>query len=1530
MATAPGEEERTPPEPADDTSAYSPAVAGNGNGVAKGTGTDAAKETGTGGGSAALVPAEPQDAVPSLVERARESIRLWIRLHGRGVLGATPFALAAALTAAALSPVAIPLLLGNAALALSGLLGQLGNIGAEHLAHVIEDVVAQLRGEAHGKPVSEERLQAALSSRLQKELGGPQAAALRAEMAQVLHRVNGVGTALDAAVRSGVEGLSVYIGETVNLLSRNSVEFRALREDVMSGLAVIQHDLARLEAMQRGQAEQVERIGVQITELHRQLAIGRGAVRLAPTPLPVESRFAADPGNGSQATPYPGLEAFNEQTAQWFHGREQLIARLVTRLRQRLQGLSMVLVVGASGAGKSSVLRAGLIPGLDTGALAVPGSERWPREVMKPGPTPLRELAVRLANRLGGDSVEMAEKLRQNPHNTALIMRQVLDFERRRRDGAAADRPEPATEAGRLVLVIDQFEEIFTQCQDGLERQRFVDAVCAAADGQPGAPAPALVVLVLRAGFVEHCTAHPALGPALSDQFIVGPMNIRELREAIEAPARDAGLKVQQGLVKIMLNDLEAVTSPDGDDGAVATYDPGKLPLLAHALRETWEGREGGELTTKAYSAAGGIKGAVAKKADEVYESFDADSKRVARILLEHMVSVRADAEDTRRRMTRAALLTEVARSDLPTARRVLDRLERERLVTSDKDTVQLAHEALLRHWPRLSEWLEDHRDWLRTLQRLAAGAHEWDARDHHPDLLLHGTQLSAVRAEVTEARRGELGRRENEFLRASERRQKRNDRLRLAVVMTLTAALVAAAGLGFIAKNNSGAAHRQQTIAQARQLAAEADARRSTDPEVALLLSLAAYRIAPTDTEAVNSLLSSQSGYFTARLPNIAGAVNSVAYDPAAPLLAAAGQDNAVTLWNTASNGTASNDTASITGSTRAPVAVLSGDSPFYAVTFDPTGRLLAAAQQDGTTVLWDVASKTRLGTVGAGPDAVDALAFSPDGSELATAGYAGTVWLWNVSTLKRVAEVAVGNGTISAVAFSPGGDRLAAACTDGEVRIWQSADLGARPQELVGHTGLVRSVAFNRAGTLLASGGDDTTVRLWDAKSGDALGVLSGSAGPVRAVAFSPDGTELASAGEDDAVRLWDTATRLQIGALTGPANAVAGIAFSPDGHTLAGADTDATVGLWNVAAPQKSGEIATAAVAAAPGPAGLLATSGANRQTYLWRTAGRGLYASVGPSGGSAAGAGSGASGRAATGAATAGIAFSPDGGRLVTSVAGNGAALWDVVTKRKIRTLAADSPVDSVAIRPANQGAGERGGGADDVVAAGGVNDSIYIWGPGATEPSWSNGLLGGPITTVAFSPDGTLLAAGSQDGTILLIRVAVAGGRLNANVVEQLSGSSGAVESVAFSPDDRTLAGGSADGTVRLWDTRDPNNPTGLTTLFGQSQEVVGVAFSSDGRTLASSAADHTIRLWNVADPKAPAALVTLAGPSDPTGVAFEPGTGTVVGSAADGTALFWDTDAAAVAARVCASNPVAAARILTPSLLGGDYPALCP
>ncbi len=257
MNTMPGDDGRAP-EPAGPAGTNPPTLSGNGTQVAR----------------TEQCPAQPDN----LPVRTRAAIHEWVRRHGRSLLGVTPFALVAAMTAAALSPIALPLLAGNAALALTGLIAQLGNIGAEHVARVMRDVITQLRGEAHGAQVSEERLHAALSSRLEQDLGGPQAAEVQAWIGGFLHEIGGVGTALDAAIHGGVEGLYAYIGETVHLLGQSSVEFRALRGDVLTGLAAIQGDLARVEAMQRGQAERIERVSTQIAMLHRHLAVGRGPV----------------------------------------------------------------------------------------------------------------------------------------------------------------------------------------------------------------------------------------------------------------------------------------------------------------------------------------------------------------------------------------------------------------------------------------------------------------------------------------------------------------------------------------------------------------------------------------------------------------------------------------------------------------------------------------------------------------------------------------------------------------------------------------------------------------------------------------------------------------------------------------------------------------------------------------------------------------------------------------------------------------------------------------------------------------------------------------------------------------------------------------------------------------------------------------------------------------------------------------------------------------------------------------------------
>jgi hypothetical protein len=430
------------------------------------------------------------------------------------------------------------------------------------------------------------------------------------------------------------------------------------------------------------------------------------------------------------------------------------------------------------------------------------------------------------------------------------------------------------------------------------------------------------------------------LEPALRNQMIVGPMNVQELRAAVTQPARDAGLSVEAGLAEAMLDDLDAVDSPERD--GLTTYDPGKLPLLAHALRETWARREGGQLTVAAYHEAGGIKRALAKKADDIFDAFDEDTQRVARQLLEHLVSVRADAQDTRRLLTRDTLLAELAPGDAQTGRQVLDQLERERLVTADRDTVQITHEALLRYWPRLAGWLEEHRVWIPVHQRLTERAHEWDDKQRHPDMLLHGAQLSALHEHLDDVRRASLGALESSFVRHSSRRQTRSTRLRTLVRTVLVIALVIAGGFAIVAQTNSSAARHQQAIARSRALAARADAVRATNPQVSLLLSLEAYRIEPTE-QAVSSLLSTQPGYFTKRLSSPSGPVNAVAWSPDGARLASAGQDGAVTVWDVAG---------------QKAMATLKGQSPFYAVAIHPRGRLAAAAERNGTTVVWNLAT--------------------------------------------------------------------------------------------------------------------------------------------------------------------------------------------------------------------------------------------------------------------------------------------------------------------------------------------------------------------------------------------------------------------------------------------------------------------------------------------------------------------------------------------------------------------------------------------
>ncbi|MFI9629394.1 transporter substrate-binding domain-containing protein [Streptomyces sp. NPDC052042] len=455
-----------------------------------------------------------------------------------------------------------------------------------------------------------------------------------------------------------------------------------------------------------------------------------------PPPLSPELPVPAPaPDDGVPHTcPYPGLAAFGPGQVQWFFGRERLIVELAEKLAGRMDATDPLVLVGPSGSGKSSLLGAGLLSALGRGALPMPGSRTWPHLLLTPTEHPLTELATRLARLTGGPWRSLREELEGDPRRLAAAVREML----RARAGRTA------ITGSRLVLVVDQFEETFTQCADEHERRAFIRALCAAASGD-GEP-PALVILSLRSDFRDHCAAFPELRPALHNTPVfIGPMTAPELHEAIAQPAQLTGLTLQPGLVEVLLRDL-------GADRTAQGHDPEALPLLSHALRATWQRREDRTLTVAGYVAAGGVRNAIDITAETVYNEFDPTEQRTVQSLMLRLVHVGEGTQDTRRRAGRTRLLHDLPHPDI--AATVLEALVRARLVAVETETVEIAHEALLHAWPRLRKWIDDDRAGLNIHQQLAEDTDTWDRKGRNPAQLYRGSRLSLAREWATDPAR--------------------------------------------------------------------------------------------------------------------------------------------------------------------------------------------------------------------------------------------------------------------------------------------------------------------------------------------------------------------------------------------------------------------------------------------------------------------------------------------------------------------------------------------------------------------------------------------------------------------------------------------------------------------------------------------------------------------------------------------------------------------------------------------------------
>ncbi|QUQ64603.1 NACHT and WD repeat domain-containing protein [Kutzneria sp. CA-103260] len=1207
--------------------------------------------------------------------------------------------------------------------------------------------------------------------------------------------------------------------------------------------------------------------------------------------------------------PYPGLMPFRVEHRNWFYGRDQMIHMVLERMDARILEGGPLVLIGPSGAGKSSLLAAGVLPAVGDGRLPVAGSSSWPRLTLTPTASPALALAA-AAGLDADDGRRTAESWRSDPSRCVADLRKLTSVD------AAAEVGEHHV-AG-LIVVVDQFEELFTACADEAEREWFVDVL----DRLAKPSGSGVVVLSLRADFYGACTSYPQLRAALqAGPVLLGPMTENELKEAIRLPAEDVALDVEDGLVEVLLADLGAV------GGLVGAGSAGRLPLLAHALRATWQQRSGHKLTVDGYRVTGGIQGALAKTADRLFDALPTPSRDIARWVFLRLVTVGRDADDTRRRARYADLLRHAP--DPEAAKAVVDDFTRGRLLTRDQDAVTITHEVLIRAWPRLREWIEQDRDGNLVRQDLEEAAAAWEHAGREPGALYRGNRLEIAQA-WAEKNRPDLSVAARAFLATARRHQRRGQRLRRSAVAAITVLAVVASTAAAFAFYQNGRAVEARDQAIDAAVASASLQLAPTDPSLSAQLALTAYRMNPTP-QATSRLITTENTPMDIRLPGSRGSAYTVAYSPDGHTLAAGYvYQNVVRLWDVTD--------PSHPVSLGQPIPEDASVDSILAVKFSPDGRTLAVGGHanhigdngsGGFVDLWNLTSPShpvllgRPASTGVSPEdsssSIESLAFSPDGRTLAAGRSVGVVSLWNVTRPDDVTSDGEAFDTCSpsylfSLAFSPDSRTLAAGCRtatdpgDGTIDLWNATDPShpTRRGQPLNAGSNVESVAFSPDGHTLAAGAEDFDVHLWnlaDPEHPAPLGKpLTGPAQAVMSVAFSPDGHILAAGGADHTVHLWNVTDATDIvplgRPLAGPGNAVDAVAFSPDSRTLAAGNANGDVDLWNLPPTQLIGAGGPLASVAFSPDGRTLAAGNANHTVSLWNTADPNHPAPRG---------------RPLTGPTQeiGAVAFSPDGRTLAAGDSGGVVTLWNTVDPNHPTPIGqpltgANGQIFSLAFSRD----GHTLAAAGDKYEFGG----IALWDVTNPAQPTSVGSIDNDHTrsveSIAFSPDGHTLATGGDSSTH---EVGLWSTTELVRIGKPLPQPTGTSTWVAFSPDGHTLATGNSNGTITLWNSTDPNHltPRGQPlTMPGGS--IWSIAFSPDGKTLA--AAGHTsvgtIALWNVTDADHPTAIgepLTVA--TGPVSVlAFSPDGHTLAAATDDGVATIWDLNVEAAIRGICANS----------------------
>ncbi|MFH0899834.1 MAG: protein kinase [Pseudomonadota bacterium] len=1264
---------------------------------------------------------------------------------------------------------------------------------------------------------------------------------------------------------------------------------------------------------------------------------------------------------GAEQSPFRGLFPFAERHADLFFGRDSEIVVFLESLREQ----AVLPVVGPSGAGKSSFVQAGVVPRLrEQGA--------WITLSIRPGADPFGVLAARLTSGESNTRVSMVSEssvrtadfshLREmadagaaaaaGAAGAAAAVASVLPAQPALPESPSSESPESPESAAcrdeellahrllqapeslgvilhdvaerercRVLLLVDQLEEVYTMVADATVRDAFVRAVCGVAD-HPSSPVRA--VFTIRDDFLGHLEGGPEVAAALARVFVLRRPGKEGLEEVLTRPLTTVGYAYDDPLLPAEM--VESVRD-----------EPACLPLLQFACQMLWDRRNKSRrlLCRAAYSAMGGVAGSLAEHADGVLAGMTPSQVELVRQLMLRLVTsagmrrvvpvatavagLGPGIEEVLEKLTQARLLT-VRRSAAETSRRqhgdgkdigddgtgagkwgrrsrsgksgrgghdsagsaTGSAIGESRRIgdgagaggSGGEAVLELVHESLVRTWGRLARWIEECREELAVLAEIGQAAELWQQRGRRDEEVWQGDALADARRKLARLTT-QVPEHVALFVQASLRKEQRLLRRKRLLQSSAVAILATVALVSLVIAKRMDEQRRASEVQRARAEKREAEAQREGAKAAMLRGDLLEARAKLRGSlEIQDSLLGRVLWWRLERDPlfwqkELGAAVPAVVFSPDGKTVAAAANARIVYLLDV--------DTQEVRF-----LRVQGGD--LSSVAFSPDGRQLAAGAVTGAVTLFDLAKKTAVSLDGH-TNVVWSVAFSPDGRQLASGSEDRSVRLWDTSTGKHSRMLAVQTGAVRAVTYHPDGSWLAS--TDSaRVHLWH-VGTWSKKKTLSVEVHQAYCLAFSPDGKWLASASSGGSIRQWDVATGTLQTVLLGHKQGVLGLAISNDSRTIVSGGIDKTIRVWDVASGREQYALLGHHDTVHSIALSPDGTLLASGSNDKSVRLWRMATRPTVRAVghdgAVQAVAVSP-DGRFLATAGIDRTVRLWdAVSGSQLLAHAGFAGGArsvalspdgrllAAGSAdrsirvwslfSAAEPRVFSGhqGVAGGVAFSPDGKTMVTAGSDMTVRMWDVATGKEKQVLVGHAaPVASVAISPD----GTR-------LASCSYDRTIRLWD--ARTGAQQQVLTGHDdlVLDVAFNRDGKQLASASCDRTVRLWNLAAGGGA--ARILGEHPGN---VYSVAFHPDDRHLGSSSVDGTARIWDIVTGKH----VSLAGHRRDVMAIRFSLDGKQAATASEDGTVRLWDTetAAPlwRAPVLLGSLPGAGIATPEAF--------------------------------------------------------